>query len=185
MLRNGIRTGMLNSVLFPKNVIENAPQIFSNLSAAFPPLEGHFIVGPAVKIGWGAPTPIIVIELGIALEFAPAPQRLLIMGRLIASLPKPENPNSAPSDGFPGIIDFVDGTISLDATIYDSRIAAFTLSGDMALRAGWAHTPSSCCRSAGTTRNTGRHPISPRCDGSPFRWRPATIPACGWNPIWP
>src|SRR5215472_627770 len=40
-----------------------------------------------------------------------------------------------------GVLDFDQGTVSIDATIYDSTIAGFALSGDMALRAGWKNNP--------------------------------------------
>src|SRR5215510_1120476 len=40
-----------------------------------------------------------------------------------------------------GVIDFNQGKVSLDATLYDSRIFEFTLTGDMALRASWGTQP--------------------------------------------
>src|SRR5262249_54910187 len=40
-----------------------------------------------------------------------------------------------------GVIDFNQGKVSLDATLYDSRILEFTLTGDMALRASWGTQP--------------------------------------------
>jgi hypothetical protein len=39
------------------------------------------------------------------------------------------------------VLDVSAGTVSLDATLYDSRILQFTLTGDMALRAGWGSQP--------------------------------------------
>ena len=39
------------------------------------------------------------------------------------------------------MLDVSAGTVSLDATLYDSRILQFTLTGDMALRAGWGSQP--------------------------------------------
>ena len=52
----GVRTGAINGILFPTNVIENAPRIISDLRAIFPPKEGTFLIGPMAKIGWGTPT---------------------------------------------------------------------------------------------------------------------------------
>ena len=42
-----------------------------------------------------------------------------------------------------GIIDFDEGEASIDATLYDSRLAIFVLTGDMAARMGWAAKPTS------------------------------------------
>src|SRR4030095_8498538 len=41
---------------------------------------------------------------------------------------------------FVGIIDFDNGYLSFDASIYNSHILAFTLEGDMALRLNWGHS---------------------------------------------
>ena len=41
-----------------------------------------------------------------------------------------------------GIIDFDRGEISIDASIYDSVIAAFAITGDMALRLRWKDNPA-------------------------------------------
>jgi hypothetical protein len=41
-----------------------------------------------------------------------------------------------------GVIDFNKGEVSLDATLYDSRILAFVVTGDMALRASWGRQPN-------------------------------------------
>ena len=40
-LLQGVRTGGINSVMFPKDVIANAPRIISDLRAFFPPRGGH------------------------------------------------------------------------------------------------------------------------------------------------
>jgi hypothetical protein len=41
-----------------------------------------------------------------------------------------------------GVLDFGRSEFSLDATLYDSRVVVFTLSGDMALRMSWGAQPS-------------------------------------------
>ena len=50
-LMEGVRTGALESVMFPRDVIANAPRIISDLRTFFPPEEGKFLIGPMVKIG--------------------------------------------------------------------------------------------------------------------------------------
>jgi hypothetical protein len=41
-----------------------------------------------------------------------------------------------------GVIDFNKDEVALDATLYDSRILQFVLTGDMALRANWGRQPN-------------------------------------------
>src|SRR6185436_3089306 len=63
-LRDGVRTGAVNSIMFPQNVVQNAPRIISDLKAIFPPYEGKFLIGPMGKIGWGTPT-LVSLSLGL------------------------------------------------------------------------------------------------------------------------
>jgi len=63
-LTDGIRTGAIESVMFPQDVIANAPQIISDLRQFFPPFEDQFLVGPMAKIGWGTPLRLQVNFIG-------------------------------------------------------------------------------------------------------------------------
>ena len=139
MLRNGLKQGTLGSILFPQDPIRNAPQIVSDLRAVFPPAPGRFLFGPMAIIGWGTPT-ILTLELALILEL-PAPVRLIILGRLLALLPDEAHALVRVRMDAIGVIDFNRGEISLDAVLYDSRILAFTLTGEMALRASWGAQP--------------------------------------------
>lgn len=139
VLRNGLKQGTLGSILFPQDPIRNAPQIVSDLRAVFPPAPGRFLFGPMAIIGWGTPT-ILTLELALILEL-PAPVRLIILGRLLALLPDEAHALVRVRMDAIGVIDFNKGEISLDAILYDSRILAFTLTGEMALRASWSAQP--------------------------------------------
>jgi CBS domain-containing protein len=66
-LAAGVRTGAIESVMFPTNIIANAPRIISDLRAFFPPQQDIFLLGPMAKIGWGTPT-LLSVSLGIILE---------------------------------------------------------------------------------------------------------------------
>lgn len=131
-LRVGVRTGSVNSVLFPPDVIGNIVQIVSDLNSFFPIVEAHFVVAPMGKLGWGA---IITLELGVILDI-PVPQ-LTIIGVLRAILPDESAPILRLQVNFAGGIDFDRGLIWFDASLFDSNLLVFTLSGDMALRIGW------------------------------------------------
>jgi hypothetical protein len=133
-LRLGVRTGGVNSVLFPPDVIGNIVRIVSDLKAFFPITQGHFIVAPMGKLGWGTPA-LITLELGIILDI-PAPQ-LTIIGVLACVLPTEDAPVLKLQVNFAGGIDFAKGLIWFDASLFDSSLLVFTLSGDMALRIGW------------------------------------------------
>ena len=41
-LMEGVRTGAINSIMFPQNPVANAPKIISDLRTIFPPYEGKF-----------------------------------------------------------------------------------------------------------------------------------------------
>lgn len=140
VLRAGIRTGGLGSVLFPKDPARNAPQIISNLNAAFPAAADRVLVGPMAKLGWGTPR-ILTLDLGLVLEM-PAPVRLLLLGRLRAILPSEDKPLVRLQMDALGVLDLERREVSLDATLYDSKLLEFALTGDMALRASWGANPN-------------------------------------------
>jgi hypothetical protein len=91
-------------------------------------------------ISWGTPA-ILTLELALLLE-VPEPIRLVILGRLQALLPDERNSLVRVRMDAVGVIDFNKGDVSLDATLYDSRILQFALTGDMALRASWGREPN-------------------------------------------
>jgi hypothetical protein len=161
VLRSGIHSGALESLLFPPDPVAHATEVISNLRSAFPVAEGQFIFGPMAKLGWGAS--IITLELGILLEL-PDPVRLAILGRLKVALP--------PGGGDAvlvlqldvlGIIDFGSGDISIDATLFGSRIVDFPITGDMAVRA-----------------NVGNHPNFALAAGG---FHPSFMPPPGFPPL--
>ena len=131
-LRLGVRTGGVSSVLFPPDVIGNIVRIVSDLKAFFPIALGHFVVAPMGKIGWAS---ILSLEVGIILDI-PAPQ-LTIIGVLRCILPTEDEAVLKLQVNFAGGIDLERGLIWFDASLFDSSLLVFTLSGDMALRIGW------------------------------------------------
>lgn len=134
-LRSGVRDGTVNSILFPKDVVARAPQIISQLKSIFPPAEGRYVFGPMVKIGWG-PNAILELEAALVLELM-APIRLVILGRIQVALPDKKDPVLNLRLDIVGVVDFDKGEISVDASLVDSRLVVFVLTGDMALRVGW------------------------------------------------
>ena len=140
VLRAGLKTGTLGSLLFPADPIRNAAQIVSDLRAVFPPVNRRYLLGPMLQLAWGTPT-LLTLELAVLLEL-PDPVRLVILGRLQALLPNAQHALVQVRMDAIGVIDFNRSDVALDATLYDSRILQFALTGDMALRANWGAQPN-------------------------------------------
>lgn len=139
VLRPGLRSGALDGILFPEDPVRNAPAIVHSLASIFPATRNHFVLGPMAILGWGTPN-LVTLKLGLLLE-APSPTRLLLLGRLSVLLPTPKKALVQIQLDALGVLDFDKGELSLDATLFDSRILSFALTGDMAMRVGWGAEP--------------------------------------------
>mgnify|MGYP001167432322 FL=1 len=128
-LAEGVRTGALESVMFPTDVIANAPRIISDLKNFFPPEEGKFLIGPMVKIGWGTPT-LVSISMGIIIEI---PGNIAIVGILKVALPAEEAPLIVLQVNFIGAIEFDKSRIWFFASLFESRVLFITIEGEMGL----------------------------------------------------
>lgn len=139
VLRAGLRNGALDTMLFPRDPLANVPALLSTLGSVFPVAEGRYVFGPMVRIGWGSPA-ILTLDVAVLIEL-PDPVRIILLGRLKAALPDEKKPVAVIRMDALGVLDFGRKELSLDATIYDSKILTFTLSGDMALRLSWGANP--------------------------------------------
>ncbi len=139
-MREGLKNNTLGTLLFPRDPIRNAPEIVRNLATIFPARGGSYLFGLLAKIGWFSPT-LVLLELGLIFEFG-ARRRLIVLGRVSSMLPSRDNALVRLNlDAF-GLIDFDQGTASIDAVLVDSRLAhKFVLTGGMALRARWTSGP--------------------------------------------
>lgn len=137
-LREGVRTGTVNNIMFPTNVIANAPRIISDLKAIFPPYEGKFLIGPMAKLGWGTPT-LISLSFGLIIEI---PGNIAILGVLKIVLPDEAASIIKLQVAFVGTIDFDKKMLTFDASLYDSSVLTMSLEGDMALRIKWGDNPN-------------------------------------------
>ena len=155
-IQAGIRNGSVDHILFPEDPVQNAAQIISDLRTIFPPVMNRFVFGPMAIIGWGTPT-LIAIELGIIIEL-PAPIRLVLLGQVSVMIPTPDAAVVELHIDILGILDFEGQRISVDAVLHDSRVAAFSLSGDMAFRLSWGASPNFALSVGG---------LNPRCQPPP------------------
>lgn len=137
-LAAGIKTGAINSIMFPPDPIANAPRIISDLRAFFPPYEGKFLIGPMIKLGWGTPT-LISVAFGLIIEI---PGNIAIVGVLRIALPEATIPIVTINVAFVGSIEFDRKRIWFFAALFDSRILFMTLEGDMGLLMDFGSDPN-------------------------------------------
>ena len=134
-LVEGVRTGSINSVMFPTDVVANAPRIISDLRNFFPPENGIFLIGPLAKLGWGTPT-LVSLSLGIVFEI---PGNIAILGVLRVVLPDEKAPLIVLQVAFIGAIEFDKSRAWFFASIFESRVLFMTLEGEMGLLIGWGN----------------------------------------------
>ncbi|MFM0330095.1 DUF6603 domain-containing protein [Paraburkholderia strydomiana] len=134
-LRAGFRAHHLNSVLFPNDPIDNAPQIISDLSSFFPPADGRYMFGPMFALAWGTPS-LITLSVGVILEI-PDPIKIVILGEIKMALPTDDLALIELNIDVLGIIDFGAKLLTIQGAMYDSRVTIFSVSGDMALMLAW------------------------------------------------
>lgn len=160
-LTNGIHSGALESILFPPDPVAHANQVISNLKQGFPIAEGRFLFGPMVKLAWGAS--IITLEVGILLEL-PMPVRLALLGRLACALPEEEDAVVLLQIDILGFLDFGTGDISIDATLFGSKVAAFPITGGFAVRINVGASPSFALAAGGFHPRAILPPDFPKLD---------------------
>ncbi|MHC4074696.1 MAG: DUF6603 domain-containing protein, partial [Planctomycetota bacterium] len=133
-LTEGIRTGAVESVMFPQDVVANAPRIISDLRRFFPPVKDIFLVGPMAKIGWGTPT-LVQVSLGVILEFPNV--TITILGVLKTVLPHEDAGIIKLQVNFIGRFEPSNQLLWFYAQLFDSRVLFITLEGGMGLLVNW------------------------------------------------
>jgi hypothetical protein len=124
----------LDGLLFPKDPIATAPQLLAALDSYFPAAPGRYLFGPLAKIGWGGE--IVQGEVALLLEL-PEPLRIFLLGEIKVGIPQ-EEPQLELHISFAGGLDFGKKLAFFDATLHDSRIEAYPISGDLAFRYAWS-----------------------------------------------
>jgi Family of unknown function (DUF6603) len=133
-LKEGIRTGAVESIMFPHDVIANAPKIISDLKKYFPPHLEIFLVGPMAKIGWGTPT-LISVSIAVILEFPEV--NITILGVIKVVLPDEDADILHLQVNFIGRVEPSNKLLWFYAELYDSRVLFITLEGGMGLLVNW------------------------------------------------
>ena len=133
-LSEGVRTGAIESVMFPQDVIANAPRIISDLRRFFPPQRDIFLVGPMAKIGWSTPT-LVSVQLGVILEFPSV--NITILGVIKVVLPHEDADILRLQVNFIGRIEPSNKLLWFYAELFDSRVLFITLEGGFGLLVNW------------------------------------------------
>lgn len=133
-LAEGVRTGAVESVMFPQDIIANAPKIISDLKQFFPVYQDQFLIGPMAKIAYGTPT-LASLSLGVIIEFPEV--TITILGVLKVVLPTEEADVLKLQVNFIGRIEPANSLLWFYAELYDSRILFITIEGGMGLLVNW------------------------------------------------
>ncbi len=133
------RSGGLSTVMFPADLAANAPRVAADLDGLFPAAQGQYVLGPTVRLTWGAGS-LITGELAVYVEL-PAPLRVAVLGALQVVLPDPDEPVVNLNLDLLGVIDLTAKTVALDMSLSRSALAGMPLTGQAALRAGWGSQP--------------------------------------------
>jgi hypothetical protein len=132
-LVEAVRNGTTREILFPHDVVANAPRIISDLRALFPPQRGRFLIGPMARLGWGTP-PLVALSLGIIIEI---PGNVAILGLLRLALPSDDQPVVVLQVAFIGVVEVDKRRLYLFASLFESRALFITLDGDMGVLAAF------------------------------------------------
>jgi hypothetical protein len=135
-----VRAGALDAVLFPDDPIADAPYIIDQLQSMFPPAPDRYVFGPVVRIGWGTPS-LIEAVVGVVISL-PDPIAIVVLGSVTSVLPTEDLDIVAMRVDVAGSIDFGTGRLEISASLHDSHVLQFALSGDMELRAEFGDQPS-------------------------------------------
>jgi hypothetical protein len=127
-------------LFFPTDPVAQADRVTTDLARYFPAAPGRHVFGPAAKLGWGTPT-IVEATVALLLE-VPAPVRLVLLGHAAIALPTKDAPILELNVEVLGELDLARKTLAIDATLRDSQVAGFPITGDLALRMGWGDPPS-------------------------------------------
>jgi hypothetical protein len=124
----GVRTGAINGIMFPTDIVTNAPRIISDLRTIFPARQGTFLIGPMAKLGWGAG--LITLAVGVVIEI---PGNVAIVGVLKLALPTADKPLVVIQANFAGAIEFDKKRGYFFAALFESRVLTMTLEGEMGM----------------------------------------------------
>jgi len=152
-LTSGMRDGVLDDILFPKDPVGDAPRIINRLRTVFPVTPRAATFGPMLELGWGTP-PIVTLRMGILVQLdnvlppgsAPVSfSRMVLIGQLRVQM-LPEATGTRPLlkllVDILGYYDTVSKRLGFVARLRDSKVAGITLTGMLVVQADFGAQPS-------------------------------------------
>lgn len=152
-LTSGLRDGVLDDILFPKNPVGDAPRIINRLRVVFPVTVRAVTFGPMLKLGWGTPE-IVTVSIGFIVQLdnvlppgdAPVEfSRFVLVGQVRVQM-LPEKTGTPPLLKLVvDVVGFYDAEaqkLGFIARLRDSKVAEITLSGMLVVQANFGDQPS-------------------------------------------
>ncbi|GII54246.1 hypothetical protein Pth03_26350 [Planotetraspora thailandica] len=177
-LTDGMKTGVLDDILFPANPVGDAPRIINRYRQLFPFESDSLVLGPMLELAFSQP-PIVYVRLGLLFEVRNALggdkpltlTKVVLIGQLLAQLPPKATGSPAVLKLLVDVVGFYDAQekfLMIRARLRDSFVgiegfATLNLSGELLLAMRFGDDPSFVL-SAG-----GFHPA--------FKDVPAGVPA--------
>ena len=128
----GLKSGAVDAILFPDDVLGATGSIVAGLDAWFPLAEGSSVFGVAATITWGTPKTLVTGELGVMVCVPELD--IAVLGSVAMALPDEAEALLDLHMDAVGVIDVTSGTVTVAASLYDSALLdTIHLSGDMAL----------------------------------------------------
>jgi len=137
-IRKNVANGAVGRVLFPNDPVKNAPLVLSDMQTFFPIQQNKYLFGFMAKIAYAG---LIKGDLALILE-VPAPVRIIMLGSVKAALPSEDKVLLQLRVDFAGIMEFDPFYVSFDASLVDSRILNYTLTGQFAFRLKGGSNPN-------------------------------------------
>ncbi|MGZ3113485.1 DUF6603 domain-containing protein [Streptomyces sp. H62] len=129
-LQQLVRDGNADHVLFPDRAVERAKEIIGSLGSAFPVAPGRILVGPMIRLTWGAR--MVSLSGAVILEL-PAPPRAILLGRLLVGLPDPTLPLVRLQAGVLGRVEPAVPMVELLVSLTGSWIVGLAVRGELYL----------------------------------------------------
>jgi hypothetical protein len=152
-LQSGLRQGVLDDILFPKDPVADAPRIINRLRVVFPPTPRALTIGPMVELGWGTPN-IVTIRVGLIVQIDNAIasggrpvslSRIVLLGQLLVQVPPKETQAPAIVKLLVDILGWYDvdaSSLGIDARLRDSKIGPLDVTGMLVVRGRFTDDPT-------------------------------------------
>jgi hypothetical protein len=149
----GMKTKAFDDILFPADVVADAPRILNRLRTLFPKTPRALIAAPMVDIGYGSPR-FVFIRIGVLLQlenvFGPGAgdarmSRALLIGQLKVALgPTKEEPDQTVVQLVIDVLGFWDRDqkrYGVIARLRDSKIAIVAITGSLMVFGDYGEHP--------------------------------------------